>query len=408
MKPAIPCHLLTSPDLASPAFVVDEAALRRNAKILAEVRDAAACQLVLALKGFSLWHTFPLLRDYLDGCCASGVWEAKLAKEEFGKHVLTYSPAYTTDDIDELLEITDHLDFNTPAQWLTHRDRVMAHPRYQSGALQAGLRINPECSTGHTAMYDPCAVGSRLGSTAAMLEGADLTGISGLHFHTLCEQDSGDLATTLEAVEEKFGALLRSPAIRYLNMGGGHWITKPWYDRERLVALVKEAAERYQVQVWLEPGEAVAIHTGVLVATVLDVFITAGIPVAILDISATNHMPDVLEMPYRPDVFLAAEGWEAMEPGREIPESWPTGAEPCLYRLGAPTCLAGDVIGDYAFPRPLVPGDRLVFDDMTHYTMVKTTFFNGIRHPDIVLMRENGAFELLRRFGYEDFRNRLG
>jgi carboxynorspermidine decarboxylase len=257
-------------------------------------------------------------------------------------------------------------------------------------------------------MYDPCAPGSRLGSTAAMLEGADLGGISGLHFHTLCEQDSPDLEKTLAAVEASFGDLLDSPAIRYLNMGGGHWITKPWYDREKLIQLVRQTRERHGVEVWLEPGEAAAIHTGVLLATVLDVFTTGGVPVAILDISATNHMPDTLEMPYRPEVFLVTEGCQAGNPGEAPPSGWPSTPTTHTYRLGAPTCLSGDVIGDYSFPRALVPGDRLLFDDMAHYTMVKTTFFNGIPHPDIVMRQEDGTMRVLRRFDYEDFKTRLG
>ncbi|MES2997637.1 MAG: carboxynorspermidine decarboxylase [Verrucomicrobiota bacterium] len=405
-------------------FLISIAALKRNTAILREVKEAAGCHLVLALKGFSCWKTFPFLRDDLDGCCASGLWEARLAHEEFGKHVITYSPAYDEDDIAALLEFTDHLDFNSLSQWFRFRETIMAHPRFQSGAVLCGLRINPEHSTGQTPIYDPCVPGSRLGITADQLEGADLTGISGLHFHTLCEQNSGDLETTLVAVDDKFGHLLRSPQFTYLNMGGGHWITKPFYDRETLIRLVKQTRERYAADVWLEPGEAAAIHTGVLRAEVMDIFQSAGHNLAILSISATAHMPDVLEMPYRPDVYLVdfsnpqsalrnSQSPAVTLPGENyIPASNPRSAIPHpqsshTYRLGGPTCLAGDVIGDFSFPHPLKTGDVLVFDDMAHYTMVKTTTFNGVKHPPIVLQHEDGTLETIREFTYADFRDRL-
>lgn len=392
-------------------FLISISALQRNTAILRQVRDAAGCRLVLALKGFACWPAFAYVRDDLDGCCASGLWEALLARDHFGKHIVTYSPAYEDEDIAALCEFTDHLDFNSLSQWWRFRDRVMAHPRFAAGALQCGLRINPECSTGATPLYDPCVPGSRLGITAGELAGADLTGISGLHFHTLCEQDSNDLDTTLAAVHERFGEILRRPSIRYLNMGGGHWITKPWYDRDRLVRLVQETRQRYGVEVWLEPGEAVAIHTGVLRARVVDVFESAGHRLAILDISATAHTPDVLEMPYRPDVFLVdaapADGQPAVcLPGEHYHPAQAQGA--WLYRLGGPTCLAGDVFGDFAFYRPLRPGDILVFDDMSHYTLVKTTMFNGVKHPPVVLQHPCGHLETVREFTYHDFEARLG
>jgi carboxynorspermidine decarboxylase len=401
-------------------FVISIAALQRNARILRGVADDAGCRIVLALKGFSCWKAFPHIRDELDGCCASGLWEAMLARDHFGKHIITYSPAYDEHDIGELCGFTDHLDFNSLGQWCRFRDDVMAHPRFTSGALQCGLRINPECSTGATPLYDPCVAGSRLGITAAQLEDADLAGISGLHFHTLCEQGADALETTLDAVGRKFGHLLRLPQITYLNMGGGHWITKPDYDRDRLVRLVKQAKAAYDVEVWLEPGEAAAVHTGVLRARVMDVFESSGHRLAILDVSATAHMPDVLEMPYRPQVHLVcAEGDPAGHcdaaapqpaarlPGESYPQALAAGATPFTYRLGGPTCLAGDVIGDYAFPRALTPGDMLVFDDMAHYTMVKTTTFNGVKHPAIALQHEDGRLEVLREFTYADFRDRL-
>jgi carboxynorspermidine decarboxylase len=405
-------------------FVISIAALKRNTAILREVREAVGCRLVLALKGFSCWKAFPHIAADLDGCCASGLWEALLARDYFKKHVVTYSPAYDEEDIAALCGFTHHLDFNSLSQWFRFREQVMAHPRFRSGEMHCGLRINPQCSTGHTPIYDPCVAGSRLGITADQLAGADLTGLSGLHFHTLCEQNSDDLETTLAAVEEKFGHLLASPQFTYLNMGGGHWITKPFYDRKRLIDLVGKTREAYGVEVWLEPGEAVAIHTGVLRATVMDVFESAGHRLAILSISATAHMPDVMEMPYRPDVFLV----DNQEPGDQRPEN-PLPAvsfegesyhlagdpesqisnvqSPFNYRLGGPTCLAGDVTGDFTFHRELRVGDTLVFDDMAHYTMVKTTTFNGVKHPPIALQHEDGSLEVIREFGYVDFRDRL-
>ena len=407
-------------------FVISIAALKQNTAILREVKEAAGCRLVLALKGFSCWKAFPYLRDDLDGCCASGLWEAWLARDYFQKNVVTYSPAFDEADVAALCEFTLHLDFNSLSQWFRFRAQVMAHPRFLSGEMHCGLRINPECSTGHTPIYDPCVAGSRLGITAEQLAGADLSGLSGLHFHTLCEQNSGDLEKTLVAVDEKFGHLLRSPQFTYLNMGGGHWITKPFYDRDRLIRLVRETREKYGVEVWLEPGEAVAIHSGVLRATVMDVFESAGHRLAILSVSATAHMPDVMEMPYRPDVFLV----DVRKPGEEefvgpLPsvvldgENYHAAGLPCAspdtvaraprvtYRLGGPTCLAGDVAGDFSFHRELKVGDTLVFDDMAHYTMVKTTTFNGVKHPAIALQHEDGRLEVVREFGYADFRDRL-
>ncbi len=404
------------------SYVVSIAALKRNTAILRETADAAGCRIVLALKGFSCWKAFPHIRDHLDGCCASGLWEALLARDHFGGHVLTYSPAYREDEIRQLCEFTHHLDFNSLSQWFRFREIVMAHPRFQAGELHCGLRVNPECSTGSTPLYDPCVPGSRLGITTGQLAGADLTGLSGLHFHTLCEQNSGDLEKTLAVVDEKFGHLLRSPQFTYLNMGGGHWITKPFYDRDLLIRLVRQAREKYNVEVWLEPGEAAAIHTGVLRAEVLDVFDSAGHRLAILDVSATAHMPDVLEMPYRPDVFLVEKNSKSQIPNSKQPavtfegetyleafdpENLPVPPSTFRVRLGGPTCLAGDVIGDFAFPRPLQPGDILVFDDMAHYTMVKTTTFNGVPHPSIVLQHEDGSLETIREFGFADFRDRL-
>lgn len=390
-------------------FVISIAALKRNTAILRELKQQAGCGMVLALKGFSCWKAFQYIRDDLDGCCASGLWEAFLAHEYFEKAILTYSPAYDDLDVADLCAFTHHLDFNSLGQWKRFRRRVMNHPRFQSGELRCGLRINPECSTGKTPIYDPCVPGSRLGVTADQLNRVELEGITGLHFHTLCEQGADDLATTLKAVEKKFGDLLASEQITCLNMGGGHWITKPDYNRQQLVELIHDFRERYQVEVWLEPGEAVAIHTGVLRATVMDVFQSGKQRAVILDVSATAHMPDTIEMPYRPDVYLVDDRGDGDPAVRFMGESYMTGEKKkgILHRLGGPTCLAGDVIGDYCFERELQVGDVLVFDDMAHYTMVKTTTFNGVKHPPIALQHEDGRLEVVREFGYEDFRDRL-
>ena len=384
--------------------------------MLREIREQSGARIVLAQKGFSCWASYPFIRDSLDGCCASGLWEARLSQEKFGKHTITYSPAYTPDEIDQLVEFSHHIDFNSLSQWARFRDIILSHPRFRSGELACGLRINPEHSTGSVPLYDPCSPGSRLGITADQLAGQDLTGISGLHFHTLCEQGLEDLKSTVDAVEERFGKLLESPEIRYLNLGGGHWITKPDYDRDGLVTLIRRLRERYSLEIWLEPGEAVAIHTGVLRATVLDLFESMGHRHAILDVSATAHMPDTLEMPYRPDVFIVQgtvdQGVGNKAPAVQLPgEGYELAraesSSPNHYRLGGPTCLAGDVIGDYSFSRPLEVGDILVFDDMAHYTMVKTTTFNGVPHPSIILQHKQGFLETVREFGYEDFRDRL-
>lgn len=394
------------------SFLISETALERNARILHEVAAASGARMLVALKACSTTSCFDILRPYAAGCCASGLYEARLAARHMGGHVAVYSPAYRDEELEELLSFAHHIDFNSVPQWQRWRTACLAHPRVQSGELQLGLRINPCFSTGHTPLYDPCVPGSRLGIPAEQLEGVDLSGISGLHIHTLCEQGAQELIDTFRAFEKQFGALLASPRIRYLNLGGGHWITKPDYDRAALVALVREIRELYNVEVFLEPGEAWFIHTGVLRARVLDVFESLGFRHAILDVSASAHMPDVLEMPYRPDVFAiraAGAGCPAVSlPGEHYQPAGEAGAKAHTYRLGAPTCLAGDVIGDYSFDAPLAVGDELVLDDMTHYTIVKTTHFNGVPHPDIAMLRRNGGVEVLRRFSYGDFEGRLG
>lgn len=395
-------------------FLISLAALERNARILREVADCSGAQVLLALKAFSTTSCFPLLGKYADGCCASGLYEARLAARHMpGHHIAVFSPAYTEEDLDELLEIAHHIDFNSVPQWQRYRQRCLAHPRVKSGELLLGLRVNPCYSTGHTAIYDPCVPGSRLGIPADQLEGVDLTGISGLHFHTLCEQGAQELVDTFRAFEKEFGDLLASPHIRYLNLGGGHWITKPDYNRGQLIELVQEIRRNYGgTEVFLEPGEAWCVHTGVLRARVLDIFESLGYRHAILDVSASAHMPDVLEMPYRPDVYSVTANGTGTPAVCLSGEYYSAAGEPgeleYTYRLGAPTCLAGDVIGDYSFPAPLEVGDTIVLDDMTHYTIVKTTHFNGVAHPKVELLHENGSIQTVCALNYHDFEARLG
>ncbi|WP_181015365.1 carboxynorspermidine decarboxylase [Alkalispirochaeta sphaeroplastigenens] len=398
----------------SPCYVVDRAALRWNLQVLRDLGDRSGASILLALKAFALPQVFPLFRRYLDGACASGIYEARLAREDFAAlpaggalpgelplrpcTVHTFNPAYRSEDLEELLETSDHLIFNSLDQWVASRERCRAAA--EKRPLVFGLRVNPECSLGKVAIYDPCAPGSRLGITARELErqrrnhearGVDpLEGISEIHFHTLCEDSAEALEETLQALEARFGELLKSPAIRSLNMGGGHHITKPDYNRALLENLITGLRHRYNLDVLLEPGEAAVIHTGILVTTVLDLP-RNGLPLAILDTSATAHMPDTLEMPYRAEVWGSTSGGSHR------------------YRLGGQTCLAGDVIGDYAFAEPLQRGDRLVFDDMSHYTMVKTTSFNGMPLPAIALWDSSDqTLEVVRLPRYEDFRARLG
>lgn len=377
----------------SPCFVVHEGLLRKNLATLDGIQQRAGCKILLALKGFAMWSTFPIVREVLHGACASGPIEAMLAKEEFRKEVHTFAAAYTETDIKELLPITDHLVFNSFNQWRRYKPLIDAAGR----KIEVGLRINPQVSTAEVAIYDPCSAGSRLGIIRKHFAGESLEGLTGLHFHALCEQNSDALEATLGGVEKNFGDILRRDSIHWLNMGGGHHITRSDYDKERLIRLIGEVKERYGVEVYLEPGEAVALNTGVLVATVLDV-VENEMEIAILDTSATCHMPDVLEMPYRP--WIELEGVLAGE--------WGEAGRPYEYRLGGLSCLAGDVIGDYAFHRPLKAGDRLVFHDMAHYSMVKTTMFNGVKHPTLAAFdAEAGKLKIQRRFDYRDFKARL-
>ena len=372
----------------SPCFVVDELAVERNLKILHRVQEESGAKVLAALKAFSLWRLAPLVAKYLSGTCASGLHEARLGREEYGGEVHVFSAAYTEQDLREILKLADHVVFNSFGQWQRFQS-LLQEASIARPHLRFGLRINPQHSEGDVPIYDPCAPCSRLGIPLSQFEGQSLEGITGLHFHTLCEQDVEPLKRTLMAVEEKFGHLL--PQMEWVNFGGGHHITEPGYQVDELIELVRDFSARYQVQVFLEPGEAVAIHTGVLITEVLDLAWN-DMAQAILDTSATCHMPDILEMPYRPTVIGAGL------PG-ELAHN---------YRLGGMTCLAGDVIGDYSFASPLEVGQRLVFDDMSHYTMVKTTTFNGINLPSIALWNpETDQLRVIRQFGYEDFRQRL-
>ncbi|MCC6610118.1 MAG: carboxynorspermidine decarboxylase [Burkholderiales bacterium] len=372
----------------SPCFVVDEVSLEENLRNLERVQRASGAKILLALKAFSMFSLAPLVMRYLKGTCASGLHEARLGREAFGGEVHTFCAAFTERELAEVLEISDHVVFNSPSQWAQFGPLARAAAKRRPG-LRLGLRVNPEHSEGEVPLYDPCAPFSRLGMPRAQFPADALDGISGLHFHTLCEQNVDPLRRTVAAFEAKFGEFIAG--MQWINFGGGHHVTRPDYDVEALIRLLGEFQERRGVQVYLEPGEAVALDAGILVAEVLDLPWN-GMPLAILDTSATCHMPDVIEMPYRPRIVDAGE----------------PGAHPHTYRLGGQTCLAGDVIGDYAFPEPLRVGQRLAFEDMAHYTMVKTNTFNGIRLPSIAIWNSTtGEIRIVREFGYEDFKGRL-
>lgn len=374
-------------ELPTPCYVIDEKKLKENLQILKEVKEKAGCKILLAQKAFSCFYEYPLIGQYLDGTTASGFYEARLGKEEMGKENHVFAPAYKDADIRELGKICDHIIFNSFSELRRHKKNV--------SGKSLGLRINPECSTqGDHAIYDPCAPGSRLGVTKEVFEREikaepeifDI--LDGLHFHTLCEQNADDLEKTLRAVEEKFGSWLSK--IKWLNMGGGHHITRDDYDKELLIKCVRHLKDTYGVEVYLEPGEAIALNAGYLVTEVMDI-VENRISVLILDASAACHMPDVLEMPYRPP----------------LRDSGKAGEKPYTYRLSSCTCLAGDVIGDYSFDRKIQVGDKLYFEDMAIYSMVKNNTFNGVPLPGIAVMKENGDCELIRTFGYEDFKGRL-
>ncbi|MDX9796343.1 MAG: carboxynorspermidine decarboxylase [Arcobacteraceae bacterium] len=368
--------------LPSPSYICEEKLLRKNLELLKKVQDEANVKILLALKGFALWSTFDLCRQYLKGCCASGLNEALLAKEEFKGEVHTYSPAFKEDEINKIIEISNHVVFNSFAQYKKYKQKAI-------GKTSCGLRVNPEYSSVEVDLYNPCAPYSRLGITKANFQENELDGIDGLHFHALCEQNVDALEGALANFEKNFGQYL--PSMKWVNFGGGHHITRADYDVEGLISLLKTFKKRYpHLEVYLEPGEAVGWQTGVLMATVLDV-IDNGMPLAILDTSAEAHMPDTLAMPYRAAIR-----------GAGLPNE-----KKYTYRLGGNTCLAGDIIGDYSFDEPLKAGDKIILEDMIHYTMVKTTTFNGINLPSIVLLKENDCYQIVRNFGYNDYKGRL-
>ncbi|GAB2594061.1 carboxynorspermidine decarboxylase [Spirosoma areae] len=371
------------PTVPSPCFVLEEAKLRRNLKLIDSVQQAAGVTIILALKGFSMYSAFPLVREYLSGATASSLNEIKLVNEYMGVKAHSYLPAYRLDEFDEVVSLSSHLTFNSWSQWERFRSRAV-------GRVSCGIRVNPQYSEVATDMYNPCVPGSRLGVTRDQLPDQLPEGLEGIHFHTLCENDSFTLERTLDALESRFSDLLHQA--RWVNFGGGHLMTREGYDTNHLTGLLKAFRQKYDVDVILEPGSAIAWQTGVLVSSVLDVLTSQGIEVAILDTSFAAHMPDTLEMPYKPRITGSYHEPVAGKP---------------TYRLGGMTCLAGDFIGDYSFDKPLEIGDKLVFEDMIHYTMVKTTTFNGVNLPGIGIWKENESFQLVRTYGYESFKDRL-
>lgn len=368
----------------TPCYIVDEKLLRKNLEILKYVQDKSGAKILLATKAFSMFSTFNIIGEYLKGVTSSSLFEARLGYEEMGKEVHIYAPAYIEKDFDEILKYSDHIVFNSFSQWEKFSQKIKDCPK----KIEVGIRINPEYSEINTDLYNPCFKNSRMGTTISNFEGKDLKGIDGLHFHTMCQQNSDTLKRTLKIVDEKFGKYIKN--MKWINFGGGHHITRDDYDLETLIECIKFIKDKYNIEVYLEPGEAVALNTGFLVASVLDT-IKNGMDIAILDTSATCHMPDVLEMPYRPEII-----------GSGMPNEFSH-----TYRLGSPTCLSGDIIGDYSFEKPLKEGDRLVFCDMAIYSMVKNNTFNGINLPSIYLNTEKEGMKLIRKFGYEDFKNRL-
>lgn len=370
--------------LPTPCYIVDERLLIKNLETLHSVQQRTGCNILLALKGFSMFSVFPLIGKYLKGITASSLFEARLGYEKMGKEVHAYSPAYIEEEFDELLTYCDHIVFNSFDQWAKYRNKVKSSTK----RIECGIRINPEYSEITTPIYNPCFSNSRLGVTLANFCPEELDGIDGLHFHTMCEQNSDTLERTVKIVDEKFGKYISR--MKWLNMGGGHHITRADYDIEALICTILFMKEKYNIKIYLEPGEAIALNTGFLAAKVLDI-VDNGMKTALLDASAACHMPDVLEMPYRPSII------DAGMPGEY----------PYTYRLGGVTCLAGDIIGDYSFKQPLKPGDRLVFCDMAHYTMVKNNMFNGVNLPSIAIYNEAEGVKIIRKFGYDDYSSRL-
>lgn len=369
--------------IKTPSYVVDKRLLKNNLEILEYIQDNTGCKILLALKGFSMHSVLPLIGEYLSGITSSSLHEAKLGAKYMGKEVHIYSPAYREDEFEEIVNLCDHIVFNSMEQYNRFKNKLKGTNK----VIQCGLRINPEYSEVETEIYDPCAPNSRLGTVKSSLDSVNIKGIDGLHFHTMCEQGFDTLERTFEVVERKFGEYLYQ--MKWLNFGGGHHITKDNYDMDGLIKLIKYVMDKYDVMVYLEPGEAIALNSGYLVSSVLDV-VENNMKIAILDTSAACHMPDVIEMPYRPYVI----------------DSGKINEKEYTYRLGGMTCLAGDVIGDYSFDEPLKYGDKLIFTDMAHYTMVKNNMFNGINLPSIALLDDDGI-KVIREFGFEDYESRL-
>jgi len=370
--------------LKTPCYIVDERLLIKNLELLKSVIDRTGCKILLAQKAFSMYSLYPLISKYLNGTTASSLFEARLGKEEMNGEVHIFSPAYDEDEFDEIIGLCDHIVFNSFSQWNKYKSRVKSDGK----KISCGLRINPEYSEIETDLYNPCFPNSRFGVTLDQFKEEDLDGIDGLHFHTMCEQNSDVLARTINVVDEKFGKYIAK--MKWINFGGGHHITREDYDVETLIESIMFFKEKYGVQVYLEPGEAVALNTGFLVSKVLEIMHN-NMDVAILDVSAACHMPDVIEMPYRPNIIGAGKPNEYEH----------------TYRLGGNTCLAGDIIGNYSFKKPLEIGDKLVFCDMAHYTMVKNNTFNGVNLPSIQTFNEKDGVRIIKQFGYEDFKNRL-
>ncbi|HIP02140.1 MAG TPA: carboxynorspermidine decarboxylase [Campylobacterales bacterium] len=367
-------------DISTPVYILEEKKLEKNLQLLDYVQKQSGAKILLALKGFAFQASFDLVGKYLHGCCASGLHEAKLAHQEMQKEVHTYAPAFKDEEIDEIISISNHLVFNSFNQWQKYKDMAV-------GKLSCGLRVNPEVSASPKEIYNPCSPYSRLGITKAEFKEDLLEGIEGLHFHALCEQDADALEDVLKSFEEKFGHLISQ--MKWINFGGGHHITREGYDVKKLITLIKEFKVRYDVEVYLELGEAVGWQTGTLVTIVLDI-VHNDIDIAILDTSAEAHMPDTIIMPYRAEVRGAKKA----------------GEKAYTYRLAGNTCLAGDIMGDYSFDTPLKVGDKIIFEDQIHYTIVKNTTFNGIKLPDLAIQKEDGTIEVVKKFGYDEYKRR--
>lgn len=380
--------------VVTPSYIVDKDLLEENLKILSGIMERTGAKILLAQKAFSMFSVYPLIGKYLAGTTASGLYEAKLGREEMGnREVHVYCPAYKEEDMEELLEIADHIVFNSKGQWEKYKEKVLSSDK----KISCGLRINPEYAEIETDIYNPCIIGSRLGITQEQLEKMEdglLSGVEGLHFHTMCEQGADVLERTIQVVDRKFGKYLKQ--MKWINFGGGHHITKENYDIAVLEKCIRFFQEKYHLQVYLEPGEAIALNAGFLVTQVMDI-VENGMHIAILDTSAACHMPDVIEMPYRPDIIGAVEEKAAAAQ----PEKYHR------YRFGGPTCLAGDVIGDYSFEKALSIGEKMIFCDMAIYSMVKNNTFNGMPLPNIYLYSKNNGLELVKQFGYKDFKMRL-